>query len=88
MIFAVIWHSTLLGSYSCGVDAAETARRFPGATVTECRLNSETVHGAQMLAPDPQLAQPSSAASESAARFSVGVAVSSRTRLSDGSASG
>ena len=56
MIFVVIWHSTLLGCYSCGVDAAETARRFPGATVTECRLNSETVHGAQMLVPDPQLA--------------------------------
>ena len=56
MIFVVIWHSTLLGCYSCGVDGAETARRFPGATVTECRLNSETVHGAKMLAPDPQLA--------------------------------
>jgi hypothetical protein len=55
MVFTVIWHATLIGCYSSAVDAAETAKRFPGATVSQCRLNAETAHGAQMLAPDPQL---------------------------------
>ena len=55
MVYVVIWHAALIGLYTTMADAAETAKRFPGATVSECRLNSETVHGAQMLAPDPQL---------------------------------
>ena len=56
MVYVVIWHAALIGLYTVMVDAVETAKRFPGATVSECSLNSETVHGAQMLAPDPQLA--------------------------------
>eukprot|EP01043_Picozoa_sp_COSAG02_P036044 COSAG02_NODE_2617_length_8409_cov_2.491697_9_plen_58_part_00 len=55
MVYVVIWHATLIGLYSSMTDASETARRFPGSTVTECRLNDETVHGRQMLSPDPQL---------------------------------
>ena len=55
MVYAVIWYAALIGLYMTMVDAVETAKRFPGASVSECRLNSETAHGAQMLAPDPQL---------------------------------
>ena len=38
----------LLGCYSCAVDAHELVKRYIGATVTQCNLNSEV----DTLSPD------------------------------------
>ena len=42
IIRAVLHHGKLVGLYSCGTDAAEMAKRYPGASIVLCRLNSET----------------------------------------------
>ena len=42
IIRAVLHHGKLVGLYSCGTDAAEMAKRYPGASIVVCRLNSET----------------------------------------------
>ena len=42
IIRAVLHHGKLVGLYSCGTDAAEMAKHYPGASIVLCRLNSET----------------------------------------------
>ena len=42
IIRTVLHNGKLVGLYSCGTDAAEMAKRYPGASIVLCRLNSET----------------------------------------------
>ena len=42
IIRAVLHHCKLVGLCSCGTDAAEMAKRYPGSSIVLCRLNSET----------------------------------------------
>ena len=48
--YAVLWHGSLVGIYSCAVDAAIAAKRLDRSTVVACQLNGETSTGAALLA--------------------------------------
>ena len=49
-VFIVLFHGSLVGAYSCAVDAAVAAKGLPPSTVVACQLNSETSSGALLLA--------------------------------------
>eukprot|EP01046_Picozoa_sp_COSAG06_P045954 COSAG06_NODE_6435_length_2934_cov_25.637743_6_plen_56_part_00 len=48
--YVVLWHGSLIGVYSCAVDAAIMAKRLDRSTVVACQLNGETSTGAALLA--------------------------------------
>ena len=55
MLYVVTYMCTIVGAYSCAVDANQCVRSLRrvgcmGATVCEVRLNSETPTGASLLA--------------------------------------
>ena len=54
-VFVVTYMCSVVGAYSCGVDAEQCIRRLKrvgcdGATVCEARLNAETTTGECLLA--------------------------------------
>ena len=49
MFYAVLYHCQLIGLYSCMPDAARASKVLPGSVIQQCKLNSETVVGQQLL---------------------------------------
>ena len=49
--YVVIFHATLVGVYSCGVDAHCVHKRLLGSTVQQVHMNSESEEGGKVLRP-------------------------------------
>ena len=49
MLYCVIHQDMLVGVYSSAVDAHLIAKQLLGSMIQECRLNTETLLGAQLL---------------------------------------
>eukprot|EP01044_Picomonas_judraskeda_P022064 COSAG03_NODE_5379_length_1264_cov_1.239485_2_plen_66_part_00 len=49
MVWVVIYYSTLIGVYTCAVDAMVVSNLISGSTVHTCLLNSETDTGKELL---------------------------------------
>ena len=51
MIYVVILHCQVIGVYSSHTDAAMVQEQLPQSVIQECRLNTETEIGGQLLRP-------------------------------------
>eukprot|EP01047_Picozoa_sp_COSAG01_P015435 COSAG01_NODE_773_length_13704_cov_9.386843_15_plen_74_part_00 len=51
MIYIVLYHCQVIGLYSSATDANIVQRGVPGSIIQECRLNTETEAGEQLLRP-------------------------------------
>jgi hypothetical protein len=49
MVWVVIYYGTLIGVYTCAVDAVLVSNLVSGSTVHTCFLNSETETGQELL---------------------------------------
>ena len=49
MVYAVLYHNQLVGLYTSATDANMVVKQLHGAVIQECRLNTETDVGGQLL---------------------------------------
>jgi hypothetical protein len=49
MLYAVVLHCQIIGIYTSVTDASLVQKQLPHSVIQECRLNTETHIGAQML---------------------------------------
>ena len=49
MVYAVLWHGSLIGLYTAITDASNVAKMLQGSAVVSCEPNAETSTGAQVL---------------------------------------
>lgn len=47
--YCVLWNCSLVGVFSCAVDADQCAKGLHGSTVVQCRLNDFTNTGQHLL---------------------------------------
>ena len=50
VVYAVLWHGSLIGLYTSTSDAANVGKQLQSSTVVSCSLNGETDTGSQLLA--------------------------------------